>query len=83
MSFQLRRIIHGRRGGIGKWFIQIIIGTDWSIRFRKFMQKLRIIDKEKNLYEETVIDPQTGRIIHHTKEPLSEHTGHGSAKGRS
>jgi len=76
-----RRRIRGRRGGVGKWFIEIVTGTDWSIRFRKFMRKLRLIDREKDLYEEKVIDPETGMAIHHTKERLSNHTDHGSAKG--
>jgi hypothetical protein len=45
------------------------------------MRKLRLIDREKDWYEEKVIDPETGKAIHHTKECLSNHTDHGSAKG--
>jgi len=45
------------------------------------MQKLRLIDREKDLYEEKVVDPQSGTVIHHSKEPLSKHTGHGSEEG--
>ena len=44
------------------------------------MQKERVIDRDKDQYKETVIDPQTGQVIHQNKEPLSEHFGHGSAK---
>lgn len=70
-----------RRKGPGKWFIEVITGADWSTKFQKFMQKLRLIDREKDLYEEKVVDPQSGTVIHHSKEPLSKHTGHGSEEG--
>lgn len=53
---------------------------DWSRRFRKWMDKLRIIDRENDLYLEKITDPDTKKIIHHTNEKLTEHTNHGSAK---
>jgi hypothetical protein len=34
------------------------------------------------LYEEVVIDDETGETIHECREPLSDHTGHGSARPR-
>jgi len=74
--------IRGRRGGAGKWSIEIITGADWSERFQRFMQKRRLIDREKDLYEEEVVDPKSGRIVCHKEERLSKHTGHGSAKGK-
>jgi hypothetical protein len=37
-------------------------------------------DRKNNRYTETVIDPDTGEIIHQADEPLSDHLGHGSAK---
>ncbi|MCH8030161.1 MAG: hypothetical protein IH874_09590 [Candidatus Dadabacteria bacterium] len=74
--------IRGRRGGVREWFVEIITGTDWSTRSQRFMRKLRVIDREKDLYEESVVDPQSGRVVHNTKERLSKHTDHGSAKGK-
>lgn len=53
---------------------------DWSTRFRKWMNKLRIIDRDNDLYVEKITDPETNEIIHHTNEKLSGHTNHGSAK---
>lgn len=53
---------------------------DWSRHFLKWMNKLRIIDREKDLYVEKITDPDTNKIIHHTNEKLSEHINHGSAK---
>lgn len=42
----------------------------------------RLRDRDKDIYEETVTDLETGKIIHECKEPLSKHIGHGSDKNR-
>jgi hypothetical protein len=39
-----------------------------------------VIDRDNNRYFEMVTDYESGEIIHHCEEPLSEHQGHGSAK---
>lgn len=72
-----------RRKGIRKWFKEIITGADWSYRLRRFVGKTRIIDREIDDYEEKVVDPITGKVIHRCKEPLSKHTEHGSTKKKS
>lgn len=72
----------GKRVGNKRPFKEVFSGTDFSHRFRKGMQKLRLIDRDKDIYEEEVTDPETGNTIHKTKEKLSDHTGHGSAKKR-
>ena len=46
----------------------------------KWMQKERVLDKDNDHYKEVVVDSETGEVIHHNEEPLSEHFGHGSAK---
>lgn len=58
--------------------------TGWEINrsLGKMVKKIRIIDKDKNLYKETVTDPDTNTIIHHCEEPLDQHVGHGSAKSK-
>lgn len=40
----------------------------------------RLIDKDEDIYMEKVVNLQTGETIHECEEPLSHHTGHGSAK---
>ncbi|MBB3045890.1 uncharacterized Zn finger protein (UPF0148 family) [Litorivivens lipolytica] len=40
----------------------------------------RLIDKENDIYREKIIDKESGEIIHSDEEPLTDHTGHGSAK---
>jgi hypothetical protein len=45
-----------------------------------WMQKERIIDRDRDYYKEVVIDPNDGAVVHKNEEPLSEHFGRGSAK---
>lgn len=60
--------------------LDFFTGDDLRKSDGKWMQKERVIDRDKDQYKETVVDPQTGQVIHHNEEPLSEHFGHGSAK---
>ena len=60
--------------------VDIFSGDDLRKSDNRWMKKERVIDKDKNLYKEIVTDPATGKVIHHTEEPLSQHSGHGSAK---
>lgn len=62
--------------------VEQISGSELNRSTRKIVDKTRIIDRENDLYQETVKDPKTGEIIHHCKEPLSKHVNHGSAKAK-
>lgn len=42
----------------------------------------RLVDRETNRYFERVTIFDSGEITHLCDEPLTEHTGHGSAKGK-
>ncbi len=75
--------IKGRRGGREKPFIERVVGDDLFRRTGKWMRLERTIDRDNDWYEETIIDPETDEIIHRCKEPLSQHTGHGSAKAKN
>jgi hypothetical protein len=68
--------------GEQKPYSEGISGDDLHRKSGKWMKKERLIDREKDHYKEVVTDPQTGQVIHHCDEPLSKHTGHGSAKKR-
>lgn len=46
----------------------------------KWMKKSRVIDKYSDKYYEKVTDPESGDIIHHCEESLSDHFDHGSAR---
>jgi hypothetical protein len=40
----------------------------------------RILDRAQDQYVETVTMQDTGEVVHHCTEPLSQHQGHGSAR---
>lgn len=66
----------------GRWFVDQFAGSEYSVGRGRWMDKLRRIDREADWYEEVVTDPETGKILHETHEPLSRHRGHGSARHR-
>lgn len=59
---------------------RVFAGDDLRVSKGDYVDKLRVIDKDNDLYIEKITDKETGEVIHHTEEPLSEHFGHGAAK---
>jgi hypothetical protein len=59
---------------------EIVVGVDWSRSRQKWVHVERFISRFLDSYSETVVDPESGEVIHHCHERLSEHTNHGSAK---
>lgn len=59
---------------------EVFAGDDYRASKGDYVDKLRVIDRDNDLYIEKIIDKQTGEVIHHNEEPLSEHYGHGAAK---
>ena len=66
--------------GKGHLRIEQLVGDDLHKKSGKWYKKVRIIDRENNLYLETVTDPDTGEVVHHCEKPLIDHYGHGAAK---
>jgi hypothetical protein len=64
----------------GKFLVELMTGAALWRGMNRWVDKVRRIDREQNRYQEQVVDPLTGDIVHHADEPLSEHRGHGSAK---
>lgn len=60
--------------------VRFFSGDDQRKADGKWMQKERVIDRDKNRYTEKVVDPDTGEVVHHCDEPLTDHVGHGSAR---
>src|SRR5262245_34826187 len=60
--------------------LDVFVGDDLRNADGKWMRKESVIDRDKNHYKETVVDPETGEVIHHNEESLSDHVGHGSNK---
>ncbi len=67
--------VRQKRKGFSKFIREIIQGRFLSVspKLKKGVDKVRIIDKEKDEYHETVIDASTGEMIHETHELLSQH----------
>ena len=72
--------LKAKRPGQKKPYVETISMPSHSRRTGKVVHRERLIDRDNNRYEEKVTDYETGEIIHHQAEPLSEHVGHGSAK---
>jgi hypothetical protein len=74
----------GRRAGMSRgkgWFKRIRMALVAQVsRGGAIAQHERIIDRDNDRYTETVTIRDTGKIVHHWDEPLSEHRGHGSDK---
>lgn len=74
------KVLQHPPGSKGKFITDMRQGDNYSVGRKKWMQKTRLIDKANNRYFEQVTDPDTGEVIHRTEHPLTDHTGHGSAK---
>ena len=66
--------------GIKKAAVELVQGDDLYRKSGKWNKMKRLIDRTGDDYEKLIVDPDTGEIIHHCHERLSEHQGHGSAK---
>jgi len=64
----------------GRPFIEEVTGDDLYRKTNRWMNLSRVCDREKDLYEEIITDPITGEVVHECIEPLSKHTGHGTAE---
>ena len=67
----------------GKTMLEGFSGDDLYRKSGRWMKKERTLDHKNNLYKETVVDPETGQVVHHNEELLSDHRGHGSDKGKN
>ena len=73
--------IHGnlrarqKRKGFGKFMKEILQGwfPSGNPKLKKGVDKVRVVDKEKNEYHETIRDLATGEVTRDIHEPLSQH----------
>ena len=79
--------MEGRRAGLGRrkgWFVRSFTRLVAQVsRGGALAYHTRLMDRDANRYVETVAMRDTGEVIHHCDEPLSEHQGHGSARKQS
>jgi len=67
----------------GKLFIEQKSGASFFHKAQKWVRRLWRIDRDNDKYQELVVDPETNEVIHRCEEPLSKHSGHGSAKKKT
>lgn len=72
--------LKAKRPGDKRPYVESLNIPDYSARLNKVVHKTRVIDRDNDRYSEAVIDYDSGEIIHHSDEPLSQHRNHGSAK---
>ena len=75
-----RLAVKARHSAQRKPFKEVVSGEDLDRKSGKWMEKRRVIDRDNDNYEETVVNPVTGKTVHECRENLSKHRGHGSAK---
>lgn len=69
-----------KRPGHKKPIYESVSGDDLHRNSGKWSKLKREIDRENNRYREIIVDPINGEVLRQVNEPLSEHTGRGSAK---
>jgi hypothetical protein len=69
-----------RRPGESKPILEQRQGDSLSTSREEWMDLSRRIDRANDRYDEVVLDPETGEIMHEEHGLLSEHRGHGSDK---
>jgi hypothetical protein len=62
--------------------INIKSGDEFYRNDKQWYHRLRYIDRKDDKYIEIFRDKNTNSIVKKIEEPLSEHTGHGSAKNK-
>jgi hypothetical protein len=80
VSLQSKLGLKARHAKSGRPFMEQMVGDDLQRKTGKWMRIRRVIDRVNNWYREIIHDPTTGKIVHQTEEPLTEHKGHGDAK---
>lgn len=72
--------LEGKAPGRKKPAFELQAGDQIERSTGRWMRKYRLIDRDRDLYEEVVVDAESGDERHICRELLSEHWGHGSAK---
>lgn len=75
--------VKAKRPGEKKPYVEDKVMPSYSHRFGKHVLHERLIDRDNDHYREVVKDYESGEILHHCEEPLSQHINHGSAKSKS
>jgi len=72
--------VKAKRPGDKRPYVEDLAVPEYSRSRGKVVHRQRVIDRDNDRYFEKVTDYETGDVIHHCEEPLSQHQGHGTAK---
>jgi len=72
--------LKARHGQSGRPFVHVKTGDDLFRKTGKWNKLNRRVDRDKDWYDEKIMDPETGKILHEVHEPLSQRRGRGSAR---
>lgn len=65
---------------IGKWFMKQKVGDEFFRLTRQWHRLSRVLDRRRDRYVERIEDAETGEVVKHVDERLTDHTGHGEAR---
>lgn len=74
--------LKGYRTGEKEFYIDERDGPSYFRMGNEWHHLIRIIDRENDIYVETIRELKSGKLIRHVQEKLSEHIGHGGAKNQ-
>lgn len=72
--------LKAKRPSQKKPYVEDMSMPEYSRSRGKHVHKERVIDRDNDQYLEKITDYETGEVVHHCEEPLSQHQGHGDAK---
>jgi len=75
--------LKAKRPSQKKPYVEDLSMPDYSHNREKHVHRQRVIDRDNDHYFEKITDYETGEVIHHCEEPLSQHQGHGDAKRKN
>lgn len=75
--------LKARHAGVSKPFLESKSGWSFYRKTKQWFSREMVVDRENDKYKELVTNPETGEVIHHCEEPLSQHRGHGSARNKT
>ena len=73
------KVRHGQPGEVAP-HLETTAGDDLKWSTGRWLRVERRVDRENDLYTETLTDPETGEVVREVHERLSEHRGRGAAK---
>ncbi|HEY2976029.1 MAG TPA: hypothetical protein VGJ48_26175 [Pyrinomonadaceae bacterium] len=75
--------VKARNAGASKSFLELKLGWSFFRKTKQWFSREMVVDRENDKYKELVTSPETGEVIHHCEEPLSQHRDHGSARNKT